>query len=222
MVAFCWAGVRRRRRRAQKAPHEEALGQTCKRIADIIRGHHELQAFLLANALWELALAALKTFVVLYVTKSLGLSLAGASLAIGAAAVVVLIGALVSGALGDRIGRAQVMRVSLAIYGVGLLIPFATTTGWIVALAVPLVAFGGGVTMSLPYALLVPMMPRNAHGALTGLYSLSRGLGISLGPLLAGVAIQAAGTDYRWTWLVCATAILVSIPVMSPLRDQAT
>jgi hypothetical protein len=30
-----------------------------------------------ANALWELALAALKTFVVLYVTKTLGFSRAG-------------------------------------------------------------------------------------------------------------------------------------------------
>ena len=53
--------------------------------------------------------------------------------------------------------------------------------------------------MSLPYALLMPMMPRGAHGAVTGLYSLSRGVGTSLGPLLAGVAIQAAGEEYRWT-----------------------
>lgn len=61
-----------------------------------------------------------------------------------------------------------------------------------------------------------PRCPRR----LTGLYSLSRGVGTSLGPLLAGVAIQAAGEDYRWTWLVCSVAILVSIPVMAPLRDE--
>jgi MFS family permease len=90
----------------------------------------------------------------------------------------------------------------------------------VVALAAPLVAFGGGVTMSLPYALLMPMMPRGAHGAVTGLYSLIRGVGTSLGPLLAGVAIQAAGGDYRWTWLVCGAAILLSTPVMAPLRDE--
>ena len=35
-----------------------------------------------------------------------------------------------------------------------------------------------------------------------------------------GVAIQAAGEDYRWTWLVCGAAILISIPVMAPLRDE--
>jgi MFS family permease len=185
-----------------------------------VRGKRELQAFLAANALWELALSALKTFVVLYVTKSLGISLAGSSLAIGLAAVIVLGGALVSGGLGDRFGLARVMRVSLVIYGIGLLVPFVTTIAWIVALAVPLVAFGGGVTMSLPYALLMPMMPAGAHGAVTGLYSLSRGLGTALGPLLAGVAIEVAGDDFRWMWLVCGAAVLLSLPVMRPVRDD--
>lgn len=219
MGAFCVAGVRHRRRE-RAAVQEEAVGEVVRRVADLVRGNGELQAFLVANALWELALAALKTFVVLYVTKTLGLSLAGSSLAVGVAATFVLVGALVSGKIGDSLGRARVMRAALVVYGLGLMIPFLSTVPWVVALAAPLVAFGGGVTMSLPYALLMPMMPRGAHGAVTGLYSLSRGVGISLGPLLAGVAIQAAGEDYRWTWLVCGAAILISIPVMAPLRDD--
>ena len=219
MGAFCIAGVRHRRRE-RAAVQEEAVGEVVRRVADLVRGNRELQAFLVANALWELALAALKTFVILYVTKTLGLSLAGSSLAVGVAATFVLVGALVSGTIGDSIGRARVMRAALVVYGLGLMIPFVSTVTWVVALAAPLVAFGGGVTMSLPYALLMPMMPRGAHGAVTGLYSLSRGVGISLGPLLAGVAIQAAGEDYRWMWLVCGAAILISIPVMAPLRDD--
>jgi MFS family permease len=218
MGAFCVAGVRHRRR--ERPVQEEAVGEVVRHVADLVRGRRDLQAFLVANALWELALSALKTFVVLYVTKTLGLSLAGSSLAIGVAATVVLVGALVSGKIGDSLGRARVMRVALVVYGLGLMIPFVSTVPWVVALAAPLVAFGGGVTMSLPYALLMPMMPRGAHGAVTGLYSLSRGVGTSLGPLLAGVAIEAADEDYRWTWLVCGAAILVSIPVMAPLRDD--
>jgi hypothetical protein len=51
------------------------------------------------------------------------------------------------------------------------MIPFLSTTPWVVALAAPLVAF-------------------------------------------------AAGGDYRWTWLVCGTAILASIPAMAPLHDE--
>jgi MFS family permease len=216
--AFSWAGVRYRRR--ERPYDDEPIVAVCRHIAHLVRGKRDLQAFLVSNGLWELALSALKTFVVLYVTRTMGLTLAESSLVIGAAAVLVLGGALVSGTLGDRVGRARVMRVSLLVYGLGLLVPFITTIPWVVALAVPLVAFGGGVTMSLPYALLMPMMPAGAHGAVTGLYSLSRGLGVALGPLLAGVAVELAGDDYRWVWLVCAAAVLLSIVTMRPLRDD--
>ena len=124
MGAFCVAGVRHRRR--ERPVQEEAVGEVVRHVADLVRGRRDLQAFLVANALWELALSALKTFVVLYVTKTLGLSLAGSSLAIGVAATVVLVGALVSGKIGDSLGRARVMRVALVVYGLGLMIPFVS------------------------------------------------------------------------------------------------
>jgi hypothetical protein len=41
----------------------------------------------------------------------------------------------------------------------------------------------------------------------------------SLGPLPAGVAIEVAGNACRRTWFVRATAILISIPFLGPLRD---
>jgi Na+/melibiose symporter-like transporter len=217
LVAFVLAGVRHRRReRARPTPVIEQAG----RIAQVVRGNVKLQCYLIANALWELALSAMKTFVVLYVTKTLGFSLAGSSGVIAGAALVVLAGAIVSGPLGDRLGRVRVMRWSLVLYGAGLVVPWLTTSTAALLVAVPFVAIGGGVTMSLPYALLMPMMPHGMHGAVTGLYSLSRGLGTSLGPLLAGVAIEVAGNDYRWTWFVCAVAILVSIPLLGPLRED--
>jgi MFS family permease len=45
---------------------------------------------------------ALKTFIVLYVTRTLGFSLAGSSGVIAGAALIVLVGAVISGPLGDR------------------------------------------------------------------------------------------------------------------------
>jgi MFS family permease len=219
MGAFVLTSVRYRRRRDSSSGQADIVA-VAFRIVDLLRCEGGLRAFLTANALWELALAALKTFVVLYVTETLGFSLAGSSGVIAAAALIVLVGAVVSGPLGDRHGRVRVMRWSLALYGFGLLVPFATTATAPLLVAVPLIAFGGGVTMSLPYALLIPMMPAGAHGAVTGLYSLSRGLGISLGPLLGGVAIEVAGADYRWVWLVCAAAIVASLLPLSQLRDD--
>jgi MFS family permease len=191
-----------------------------RKLLELLRRHPELRLFLAANALWELSLAALKTFVVLYVTKSVGMSTAAGSLVVGAAAVVVLFASPVSGKLGDRVGRAKVMTWSLGIYGLGLLVPFASVDPAVLVPVLPIVAFGGGVIMTLPYALLIPMMPSDEHGALTGFYSVSRGIGVALGPALAGLAIQLAGTDYRAMWLVCGVAVMASIPLTRRLQKH--
>ena len=118
------------------------------------------------------------------------------------------------------------MRAALWVYGLGLVVPLVTTSPGLVAAAVPLVAFGGGVIMTLPYALLMPLMPGDRHGALSGFYSLSRGVGTALGPLLAGVAIALArgplqsSQGYAAVWGVCAAAVLASIPLTRTLRDE--
>jgi MFS family permease len=97
----------------------------------------------------------------------------------------------------------------------------------LLALAIPLVAFGGGVIMTLLYALLIPLMPKGRNGALSGFYSLSRGIGTALGPLLAGIAISvgkgpfASTQGYAAMWAVCAVAVLASIPLVRRLRDDA-
>jgi MFS family permease len=150
-----------------------------------------------------------------------------AALVVGAGAIVIGVGSPVSGKLADRLGGPRVMQLALWVYGLGLLVPLATTSTLLLALTVPLVAFGGGVIMTLPYALLQPLMPEGRHGALSGLYSLSRGVGTALGPLFAGIAIAVLrgpldGTQgYAAMWPVCAAAILASIPLVARMRSSA-
>jgi Na+/melibiose symporter-like transporter len=194
-------------------------------VYELVRDHGELRAFLVANALWELSLGALKTFVVLYVTEGLGYARTTASLFIGGVAVLVLFAALAGGKLADRFGRTSVLRVALPVFGLGLLVPFLVTTPWIIALSVPFIAIGGGVLMALPYAVLQPLMPEGRHGALTGYYSLSRGLGTWLGPLIAGLAITAlsgpfsATHGYQAVWGVCSAASLLSLLPLRRLHE---
>jgi MFS family permease len=72
----------------------------------------------------------------------------------------------------------------------------------------------------------MPLMPDDEHGLITGFYSFSRGLGIVLGPLLAGVAISVlrpllgSTQGYAAMWLVCGGAILASIAFMEPLQRR--
>jgi Na+/melibiose symporter-like transporter len=214
----------RRGRPENGEPRGGGLGEEFRNVWELVRDSRPLRAFLLANALWELSLGALKTFVVLYVTAGLGYSRADASLFIGGVAVFILVAALGGGRLADRFGEIRVLHFALPIYGIGLLVPFVFTQPWAVALCVPFVAAGGGVLMALPYALLQPLMPDGRHGVLTGYYSLSRGLGTWLGPLFGGLAITALGGTfssthgYQAVWGVCSAAVLLSL---LPLRGVA-
>jgi MFS family permease len=214
---------RKRRWRPGREDLRLDLRDVLRRLRTTLREHRELRLYLLANCLWELSLGALKTFVVLYVTAGLGRSLSSASLIIGAVAVVILLGALVSGKLADRLGAIRTMRAGLWLYGASLLVPILTRNTLALLLCVPVIAFGGGLTMTLPYAILMPLMPKRAHGIMTGFYSLSRGLGVMLGPLLAGVAIQLLGSGFSSThgyaamWIVTSAAILLSIPILALL-----
>lgn len=221
------AAVARRGVPDQERCASGGLREAARAVWSLVRDRGELQAFLVANALWELSLAALKTFVVLYVTVGMGLGQVTASLLIGGGAVVVLASALAAGQLADRFGHLRVLGLGLPVYGLGFLVPFAFTSPLVVALSLPFIAVGGGIIMALPYAVLMPLMPDEAHGALTGYYSVSRGLGTWLGPLLGGLAVTAlAGPfgdthGYQAVWGVCALAVLLSLIPLRVLRRRA-
>ncbi len=206
----------------------EGVRAIASRVRRLLREHPALRLYLAANTLWELALGALKTFIVLYVTQGLGFGLAQASLVIGGVAVIVLFGGLASGKLADRLGKLRVLRAGLWVYGSAMVIPAATDLPPLLIPVVPVIAFGGGMIMGLPYAVLMPLMPAEEHGAITGIYSLSRGLGTALGPILAGVAVQTLGgalfdstSGYGAMWVVTSAAVFASLPLVRRLRDRA-
>jgi MFS family permease len=225
VVLFCWLVVRGGVPRQEPAP--AGVFDTVGEMAEAVAHERPLRAFFFANALWELALAALKTFVILWMTVGLGLSLTSSALIVGAVAIPILGGAALSGPLADRFGRRRVMRCGVVAFGVPMVVPLVSTSAPIVVPAVVLIAVGGGTLMSLPYALLQPLMPERHHGVLTGFYSASRGVGVALGPLLGGLAISLlagpfSSTDgYAAVWGVCGIAALASLPVLGRIEEKA-
>ena len=185
-----------------------------------------LRAFFVANALWEAALAAIRTFVVLWVTVGLGLGVLATAGVIGGAGVCVLAGAAVAGRLAERFGTRRVVRATALTYGVPMIVPLLSSDPPLLLPMIPLISASAGVMMALPYAILIPMMPRAGHGLLTGVYSMSRGVGIVLGPLLAAAAIQAQnalgrplGTvNYSALWLVAGLLLIASVPLLESMR----
>jgi Na+/melibiose symporter-like transporter len=225
MTTFFIVSVKRRRK-VEASGDSKSAREVAKDLHKLIRGDSRLRAYLVANALWELSLGALKTFVILYITDGLGYSVFAAAAIVGAVALVVLLAAPVSGRMADRFGSVAVMRVALPVYGAGLLVPLFIRSPWVLAPVLPVIAFGGGVIMTLPYAMLMPLMPEGEHGALTGFYSLSRGIGVMLGPLLAGVAVSVLKGPlshthgYAAMWLVCSAAILASLPLVKRVGED--
>ena len=118
------------------------------------------------------------------------------------------------------------MACGALIFGVPMFVLIFTTSHAVLAVAAAPLAIGGGVLLSLPYALLQPLMPEGRHGLLTGFYSASRGVGVMLGPLIAGLAITAARPlltstqGYSATWGVCGVATLASLPLLRRVRED--
>ncbi len=181
----------------------------------------DVRSFLIANAAWEGTFAAARTFVVLYVIEGLHESKAISSAILGAVATGYVIAAIVAGRLGDRFGLARVILFASLIYGGGFL--FAGTASswqtWYFGFIVP-VAIAGGTVMTLAWGLLFKLMPPEHRGAISGLATTTKGLGLLLGAPIAGAAIDLAKpwltqTDgYQILWPVCGIPILAAMPLV--------
>jgi drug/metabolite transporter (DMT)-like permease len=85
------------------------------------------------------------------------------------------------------------------------------------------VAFAAVVLMTLPYTLLMRLLPEGeAHGAGASVFGLAKGIGVLIGPLLAGLAITMldrapvgtfkATAGYAGAFGVAMILLLASIP----------
>jgi len=187
----------------------------------------EVRHFLLANAAWEGTFAAMRTFVVLYITQGLGQPLSTSSAVLATVAVGYTLAAVCAGPLGDRFGLARVIFVASFVYGFGLLFAGLAQEwhNWYYGLILP-VAIGGGTVMTLAWALLFKLMPAQHRGAIAGLATTTKGIGLLIGPLVAGVMIDAMSPylkktqGYEVLWPVCAIPVLAAIPLVASLMKR--
>ncbi len=214
------------RRRLPQGSGRDGL-QGMRRGLAILRTDAALRSWLVASACWEAAIGSLRTFVVLYLTVGLGLSLTTTSASLALVGLGALLAAPVAGALADRYGPRPVIRLAVWVFAIGLVpTQLSTSTTYIVAI-VP-VAFAAVVLMTLPYTLLVELLPERQHGLGAGVFQLSRGVGILLGPVLAGVMTDLSASasvltyaeteGYSAIFAVSAVLLLVSLPFIPELR----
>nr|WP_218680274.1 MFS transporter [Rhodococcus qingshengii] len=124
---------------------------------------------------------------------------------------------LLFGALGDRLGRRRALLTGLVIFGIGSALgSLATSTGEVIAWRL-VMGIGAAVIMPATLSLLVVTFPRAERARAIAIWAATSGLGIALGPLLAGAMLQ------QWTWhstflanvgvvVVCIVAALAVVP----------
>jgi Na+/melibiose symporter-like transporter len=221
-VAVCLVALRGRR--DVPVERDESGRGSVQANLELLRDRG-IRTMCLNEGLWNFALSALRAFVVLYFTVGLGRSTSFVSAVIfPLVAVGIALAAPTAGWVADRFGYVRILTLSSAVYAVGMALPAFSESLW-VAVAIPLVAAGAATVMTIPFAVLMRMLPASGHGAASGLFGFSRGLGSTLGPIVCGVVIVLtdgnvfASTDgYAAMWLVCSVALLATAPLMWSLR----
>ncbi len=195
----------------------QGIWDEVKQVWRSIGEHKEIQRFMFAAFLWESTLAGLRPFIMLWFIYSLKVTSQTGALLLGLVGVTYMVAGLASGYLADRFGRSAIMRIGLWIYLGGCLFGvFITDVKW-VFLFLPIFGLGGSIVLTLPYAILIRLMPKQHIGQFTGMFSMMRGLANIVAPLVAGAAIDIggkilpAGRQYAVIWAVSALMIAVSL-----------
>jgi MFS family permease len=110
------------------------------------------------------------------------------------------------------------------VYGLALLGGGLATKwhAWYLAIIFVVALFAGSV-MTLAWGLLFKLMPPADRGAISGLATTTKGIGLVFGMLLAGVLIDVlrpylpATDGYQALWPILAVPILLAVPLVFSL-----
>jgi MFS family permease len=190
----------------------------------VVRREKDVRSFLIANTAWEATFAGMRTFVVLYIIDGLDQPLYVSSTVLAVVAAGYVCAAALASRWGDHWGLGNVILGASLVYGLGLLTAgFAREWHWWYYGLVFPVAMAGGTVMTLAWGLLFKVIPSGDRGTISGLAVTTRGLGLIIGPLAAGAAIDilepylSSTHGYAAMWPIVAIPVLAVIPLVKRL-----
>jgi MFS family permease len=128
-----------------------------------------------------------------------------------------ILGRLGIGVFADRIGAARLFKASVLLMAASYLLWIvAPSYGWLVAFAVAL-GLGYGLRIALMPAVLLKLFGVQNLGAILGIFFTASGVSAVLGPLLAGLIVDATG-NYQWGISLALAAGTLGFAAVAPLR----
>lgn len=212
------------RRRIQTS--DQTIKGTLSYAKRMLKNEPDIRNLLIANGFWNATLQIIQAFTVLFFTQGMGRTSHFVSgLIFPIAAIGIIIMAPLAGKLADKYGHRKTLLISCIIYGIGNLIPVFTQRFWVIAV-IPIVSGAATALMTLPYAALMKLINGQPHGAISGLFGISRGVGTFLGPIVAGALITLCQPIFKSThgyageWLAAGLFILLSLPFLLRIKSQ--
>jgi len=202
---------------ADARPAPGGLRSTLADIWQTSRREKTIMRLLSANFLWESTIQGIRPFIMLYFLYVLGTNTRTGALLLGLVGVVYIVAGMSGGFLADRFGRERILWTGLWIYLVGCSIGFFVRDLHLSLVLLPIFGLGGSLVLTLPYAVMMPLMPRDRIGQFTGLFSVSRGAATVVAPVVFGAVIDAATAvlgqvdGYAMIWPLAAVAVLMSL-----------
>jgi maltose/moltooligosaccharide transporter len=141
-------------------PQRQGPWAEVKRIWRSTMENRPIRRFMIATFLWESTLAGLRPFMMLYFKFTLGSSTQVGALLFGLVGVTYMVAAVASGYLADKYGRFRLMRVGLLVFLGGCVLGFFMRDIKWAFIFLPIFGLGGSIVLTLPYAILMSLMPK--------------------------------------------------------------
>jgi MFS transporter, DHA1 family, multidrug resistance protein len=229
-----WAGGRN----AEEAGGEEAAAKASRDGGAEWHPKQELQywrellkqrrprRFLISSILWNAGIEGMRPYIFLFATVVLGVAVQTASLALIGFLVAAMVGSVVIGRIGDRVGRERLLVIGAVVTG-GAMLPgyFIRDLMPLIILLIP-AGLGAAALISLPYAVFEGIVENDDVGRSTGTFFASVGVARLFAPLVVGAAIDLGALllpdeqGYPFMWLVTGALVLLGALILHRTRVQ--
>ncbi|MBN1188375.1 MAG: MFS transporter [Dehalococcoidales bacterium] len=111
---------------------------------------------------------------------------------------------LTMGSLGDRFGRARLLRIGIIVFALSSLAAAFSVTGWHLIIFRGVMGIGSAMILPATLAIITNVFPQDERGKAIGIWAGLNSIGVALGPIIGGLIIDNIG----WQWI-----FFVNLPV---------